>query len=522
MTVKRRPPTRRQFLEASAAVAAIAVVGCEDDSTPELTADAAPDAALRRDAAGPDDAAPDSAQPDPDAARPDPDAAQPDPDAAQPDPDAVEPDPDAAQPDPDATAPDPDAAQQPPRVRDSDAFPQGLGSGDVTPDSALLGALYTGDRALEVVVWASADAAIVHDRSLVEPGDGGFVRYEVGGLEAGAWYEFAFYELEDGRAVAQSDVARFRAAIADDALEVIAFGAVSCTDNGGRFRTLLHAGDRDDLDFFLLCGDTTYNDGAETRAEYRAKWAENLETPAYRRLRRSTSVVATWDDHEVDNNWNPETIDADQLEAARAAFFEHLPVRRDPMAPERIWRSVRWGRTAEVFVLDCRGERRPSTRLGPDATYISQAQMDWLQAGLRASQATFKIVVNSVPMGDYATFGVDGDRWSGYPAQRDALLLFLDVERIPGLFVVSGDFHLASIGRLTESGPGSRVPEVLVGPGEQFPNPLALLIAAQPNVDWSQAINNYATFTLDPLAGEVTVTFHAADGRVLVERVLTP
>ena len=38
------------------------------------------------------------------------------------------------------------------------------------------------------------------------------------------------------------------------------------------------------------------------------------------------------------------------------------------------WRRFRWGRTAEVFILDCRSERRPSTRsTNPpnSSTYIS-------------------------------------------------------------------------------------------------------------------------------------------------------
>ena len=495
------------------------MVGCDDESAAleQSDVDAAGDAKMRVRADGAPDVAARS-----DAAGPDLDAAQQMPDAAEVDPDAAEADAlqaDAAEPDGQA----PDQGDLPKDLPESDAFPNGIASGDVTAAAAILWAQYTGDNPLEVVVWETgADGEQIHDRAVVDPADGGFVHYDAGGLTPGAYYQYAFYVLEDDAPVARSAFGRFRAAIADDAMQAITFGAGSCTRNGGRFPVLLRAGDRDDLDLYLLLGDTTYADGAVDRAGYREKWAENFSLPSYHRLRESTSVVATWDDHEVENNWDPETIDAAQLGAATAAFFEHLPIRRDPMAPDRIWRSFRWGRTVEFFVLDCRGERRPSTRESPDAEYLSAAQMDWLQAGLQNSEAVFKVIINSVPMGDFPTFGFNDDRWQGYEAARDALLVFLDVEAITGVFVISGDFHLASMGRLTGEGPGSTIPEFLVGPAEHFPNPLSLILPATRNIDWALSVNNYATFTLDPMTGEVDVVYYGSAGQVLVERTWTP
>ena len=510
--------TRREFLRASVVAAAAIVVGCDDDSAAGDPAgtDGGPDAKLRT----PPDAGADAAARDADAG---PDADEPSPDAAA---DAFDIEPDAAEADEGVAdgADDTDVPDQgpvPDDLPESDAFPMGVASGDVTAAAAVLWAQYTGEGPLEVVVWETGpDGERIHDRAVVEIAEGGFVHYDAGGLTPGAFYRYAFYVAEGEAPVARSAFGRFRAAIADDALEAITFGAGSCTRNGFRFPTLLRAGARDDLDLYLLLGDTTYADGAVDRAQYRAKWAQNLTQPAYHRLRESTSVVATWDDHEVDNNWDPETIEPGRLAAARGAFFEHLPIRRDAMAPERIWRRFRWGRTAEFFVLDCRGERLPSTREGPDSQYISEAQMDWLQAGLRDSDAVFKVIVNSVPMGDFPTFGVNDDRWQGYEAARDALLVFLDVEAIEGVFVVSGDFHLASAGRLTAEGPGSDIPEFLVGPGEQFPNPLALILPGTPNIDWALAVNNYATFTLDPVAREVDVAYYGSAGQVLMERTV--
>ncbi len=411
----------------------------------------------------------------------------------------------------------------PEEIPEVEGFPLGVASGDVTETNAILWTNYLGEAALLLVVWewdGGRDIA-VHDELMVEP-ERGFVHADVGGLRPGQRYRYAFLLLEGEAPVGRSQIGRFRAALAPDALEAFTFGAVSCARNGWpTFGPLAHAGSREDLDLFLFLGDTSYNDGASSLVEFRAKWAENLSTDAFRALRGSTSVLATWDDHEVDNNFDPEVTDPVTVANARVSFFENQPLRRDPMDPDRIWKRIRWGRTAEFFVLDCRGERLPSTRGTPEAQYLSPAQMDWLQQGLLDSDAVFKVVLNSVPLGDLPTAGINADRWAGYPAAREAFLLFLDAERIPGLFFISGDFHFPSMGRLTAEGPGSTIPEFLVGAAAHLPNPLWLLAQAQPHTDWAVGDNNYAAFRLDPEEGAVHVN-HALDGSVLVERGYRP
>ena len=82
--------------------------------------------------------------------------------------------------------------------------------------------------------------------------------------------------------------------------------------------------------------------------------------------------MVLWDDHEVLNNWYPgEVLDdprytersVDLLAArARRAFLEHYPLRRSPADPERIYRSLPFGESLEVFVLDMRSERARELR----------------------------------------------------------------------------------------------------------------------------------------------------------------
>lgn len=395
-------------------------------------------------------------------------------------------------------------------------FPLGVASGDAHPGGALLWTRYAGAAALEARVWAGEGAE--GEPVLVVPAvpDGeGFVRVEVDGLAPGTRHTYAF--VEDAGLGAASPAGHFRTAIAPDALEPLRVGAVSCTRWSHPMTTLERAGARRDLDAFLWLGDACYNDRALTPEAYRETWARTLSAPGQQAVRGAHALLATWDDHEFTNDWAVETLDPDRFRTAGSAFFEHVPMRRLPEAPDRLWRSVRWGRTAEFFILDARGERRPSTRLTPEAEYVSPAQLAWLQRGLLESPAAFKVILNSVPITEFpgAFFQATAfDRWEGYAAQRTALLSFIEQHDIPGVLWVSGDFHLASCGRVSRSGPGSRAVEVLVGPGANVSNP-SPTYPAPPQFDWSSGINNYATFDLDPLTREVTVRHHDAQDRVL-------
>lgn len=396
-------------------------------------------------------------------------------------------------------------------------FPLGVASGDPTPTSAIFWTAYAGSAPLELVVWEMAGdayARVVY-AAPVTPTNG-YVHADVTTLRPGARHRYVFFLKEGEARVGRSPIGRMRAALAETAMEPLFIGAVSCTSNSRAADTLSHAGGRDDLDLFLYLGDTTYNDGAESIAQYRAKWVESLSRAGYRAVRGAAGALATWDDHEFDNDWNPETFDAAQREAAVLTFFQHQPVRRDATAPDRVWKVMRWGRTADFFVLDSRSERRPSTRSTASAEYISRAQMDWLKEGLASSTAVFKIIVNSVPISDFP--GVfdfaQNDRWEGYAAQRTEILSFIDDNAIAGVLWVAGDFHLASAGRVSTSGPGSTQIELLAGPGAQNGNVLASFLGGS-QFDFATSTNNYTVLELDPSGARVRAWWHDSAGEVI-------
>jgi alkaline phosphatase D len=393
----------------------------------------------------------------------------------------------------------------------SPRFPLGVACGDPTDTTAQLWTVLNGAGPLSVRVWPRADEAQAQLFD-VPVGANDVALLPLTGLQPRTWYAYAF-STGDG---ATSDEGQFRTAPGTDALVPLTFGVTSCARQTEPLTPLTRLAQDYELDAYLTLGDSVYADGAVQLSDYRAKWRTALARRPNRLVRAATGLVATWDDHEVLNDVSADRADPAQLAAARAAFFEHQPVQ--PAAPNRLWRSLRFGRTAEVFVLDCRGERDHAT-----GEYISAAQLAWLEQGLANSPATFKLVMNSVPISSYpgVFFGAFApDRWEGWPVQREALLRFVDEHR-DGVLWLTGDFHIGVAGRVALTGPGAQQVEIAAGPaGANVPNP-ALSYPSPPQFDFASAVNNVVVLDLDPATRAARVRFVAGDGRVLFEQTYT-
>lgn len=429
---------------------------------------------------------------------------------------------------PDA-GPPPDAGVttfEPAAVQQNDTrFPLGVQSGDATPVSVILWTRYAGNQSL--VLKLLADGAAPPYRVLRElpvADNGGYVHIDLGGLAPMTRYRFVFVESSAGGG--RSAIGRFVTAPFPGDAAKLRFGATSCTKQSHRPFTPLTQASRQELDFFMLLGDTSYNDDAHTQSEYRAAWAQNLSSRGYLDVLTSTSHIATWDDHEVVDNWEGETVDRARLAIAQDAFWETLAIRRQPEPNRnRLWRKLQWGKAADVFVLDCRSERLLSTRSGPNAQYISPAQMSWLKDGLRNSTAAFKLIVNSVPLANFPLlFDVlANDRWEGYQAQRMDLLNYIHDNQIKGVVFISGDFHIAAVARLEASEPFFNYYDILVGPGGNTANP-ALLTLSGAQFELATGTNNSVIFDIDPTVTPATMRFRFLDGNggVFFDKTINP
>ncbi len=397
-----------------------------------------------------------------------------------------------------------------------DLFPFGVSAGSTTSTSAMLWThLATrprGRAVLSVVEAGDGRPGTVAFEREVTASEAGFVHARVTGLRPGARYTYAF-TLND-RERARSRFGTFRCAPADDALEEVVFGGTACTNQVYRpFPTLLEAA-KHELDFFVHAGDHVYCTGARSPEQFRAKYAENWTSAGMQAVLGSTSWFGTWDDHEVANDYDPETTPSGLVDTARAAFFEHHPL-DEAENDRRIWRSTRWGRTVEMFVLDGRSERRPSSRKSRDAEYISPAQLAWLEQGLARSNALVKLVVNSVPILNYPLFWdldwAQQHRWEGYAAQREQVLTM--TERFDNVWWLSGDLHHGAINRVER---GMKHREVVMGPGG---NDIPLHIWANvQGFEFKTRTHNFTRFRVSPQRKQLEVEFIDGAGAKLGSR----
>jgi alkaline phosphatase D len=283
-------------------------------------------------------------------------------------------------------------------------------------------------------------------------------------------------------------------------------------------------------DFFLFVGDTAYADHvcgvprhaagadfvARTVEEYRAKHRYNRADPTFQAFLRTTPVYAIWDDHEVRNNFvGPgEPL----MPAGRRAFRDYWGLVGDAEEPDRLYRSVRWGRHVEVFILDTRQYRSPNaTPDGPAKTMLGLAQRRWLLDGVTASTATWKVIVSTVPLGMF-TGGAHSDSWSsanilGYPRpgngfawERDLILGTLREEGVRNVAFLTGEVHHAELIR-HDLATGYHVHEFVAGP-------LAARRGFPRFLDRSLGSRSLGRLGLAANFGEVV-----ADGRALTVRI---
>jgi len=257
---------------------------------------------------------------------------------------------------------------------------------------------------------------------------------------------------------------KFRTAPAPDREESVSFVWSGDTYGQGRMPPyrVPHWMEVLNPDFFLYEGDTIYADhespalpdgSPETVDDYRAKYREMREEATnLRSLLESTSVVAIWDDHEVGNDWAG-TVEP-RLPAARQAFTEYWPIDDHPAVTgeddHRLYRSFRWGKAAELFVLDDRQYRDDNAKPdGPEKTMLGDQQREWLKASLAGTDATFAFVASTTSLSSISSDAAERDSWAsgdsktGFEHELRELVEFIHEHVDATVVWLTGDRHFA-------------------------------------------------------------------------------
>ena len=397
---------------------------------------------------------------------------------------------------------------------DTVLFPSGIQVGDVTAYQAFVSI----QTALDTVAWSLVEANgnewVVHSDG-IEVAIAGTVQFTLTELQSDTAYCLVAKDIEDD--TARSAVSRFRSGLSDSDWRIVTFGAASCLGGNLPWETLSRAAE-EQLDFFMFLGDTVYTSARSYATAWR-DWKRALGVRGMEDLTQSTSIIATWDDHELVNNFDWDLIeDAETVhENAWRAFQNAFPI--DKSQTGKMYRRIQHGQVCEIFVLDSRGERRSDSGI-----YISREQMDWLKGSLSESKARFKFIMNSVPITDFTDLigEVEAiDRWQGFPEQRTEILSHIEDTGIEGVLWLSGDFHFGLVAMVSPTGSvGDSMMEVLNGPTGSFINIMGELLVTTEQFQDAVATWTYSKYVCNPQTGEVQIQYVDDTGQVLLERSL--
>ncbi len=363
------------------------------------------------------------------------------------------------------------------------AFPRGVAAGDATdtaavfwtrlPDPNSAGSLeYTSDAKFKAGIQSVAVSSAANAD--------GTVKMDVTGLSPHTPY---FYRFKQGGNT--SPVGRVVTAPSpSDNTATLRIGWSGDSNAFNRPYTSLDPLRLQSPDAWFYIGDTIYGDDpqadgvvAQTLPEYQAKYKVNRSDGPLRGMMAVVGTYAMSDDHEVRNDYSGAVpVIATRMAAGNQAFRNYMPIREDTTDPMRLYRSFRWGSSAEFFLIDCRQYRSAKYTCCTDAsnsgfvttdddstcggtsgevltpsascstamadasrTYLGAAQKQWLKDGLKSSGAAFKFIMNGPPITELLFSPYD--RWEAYPAERNEILDFIQSNNLKNVIFLSTDFH---------------------------------------------------------------------------------
>jgi alkaline phosphatase D len=319
------------------------------------------------------------------------------------------------------------------------------------------------------------------------------VHVEIEGLEPARDYFYRFRALN-----AESAIGRARTSPSPGAdVRQIRFITAGCQAWEGGYYTAWRRIAEESADFVFHYGDYIYENKAKaadkqgrsyprtlpsgfprcyTLTDYRRRYALYKTDADLQAAHASCPFIASFDDHEVANNWSADTDPKDtppqdflfRRAAAFQAWYEHMPVRRSliPRGPDILaYRAFHFGNLADMMVLDTRQYRSHAPCKGrfrahcteadaPDRTMLGGGQEGWLAQNLQTAKGTWQVLAQqvlfspldwrsfpSMPKSDAPVRRMDV--WDGASAGRARVMQALREAKIANAVVLTGDLHKA-------------------------------------------------------------------------------
>ena len=270
-----------------------------------------------------------------------------------------------------------------------------------------------------------------------------------------------------------------------------------------------------DPSFFVHTGDILYYDKlAKTIELARWHWQRMYSLGTNVEFHRQVASYFIKDDHDTWMNdcWpSRETkfMGDFTFEQGKAVFLEQVPM------GERTWRTFRWGKDLQIWLVEGRDFRSPNTMPdGPDKTIWGEKQKAWFKRTVRKSDATFRILISPTPLvGPDRTNKHDNHSNVDFAHEGNELRKFISKQK--NMYVMCGDRHWQYVSVHAKTG----VREYSSGPASNehaggWSNDQRL-----PEHRYLNVIGGFLTGTVDRSEGKPTLTFrhYSVEGDILNE-----
>lgn len=300
-----------------------------------------------------------------------------------------------------------------------------------------------------VVYWPDGDETgrRATSRRPVDPAADFTTQFRLSDLSPGTHYRYRVEGFEPGASRPSTHYdGRFTTAPRPDQAARVSFTLATCQDyprrddpsNGHRIYDVML---RLAPDFFVHAGDLEYLDKptplATTLRLAKFKYNRIMAMPFQRAFYGQVSNYFMKDDHDTlkDDCWPGETYGDITWAEGVALFKAEVPTGDLP------YRTVRWGRDLQIWLVEGREYRSPNTMPdGPDKTIWGAAQKQWFFDTVRASDATFQILISPTPL-----LGPDrdskGDNHANKAFAHEGAELRSFVAARKNMIVLTGDRH---------------------------------------------------------------------------------
>ena len=211
-------------------------------------------------------------------------------------------------------------------------------------------------------------------------------------------------------------------------------------------------------DAFVLLGDNIYADTSDP-AVFRKKYALLAAMPGFAKLRQTTPLFFTWDDHDYGTNDGGADFPGAAVAQKEYCDFFQVPATSPLRTTPGVYDCVTLGpvgKRVQLILLDTRMFRSPIKKdpanpkvtipnTDPGATVLGEAQWAWFERRLR-EPAEIRVVVSSI---QFIAKEHGSEKWDNFPKERARFLELLRRTQAQGVVIISGDRHLAELSALT-------------------------------------------------------------------------